>query len=178
MPPDPTAPGERILEQVRRAREERLTPEAESVHLHYLTVRLRDELYALRVEYLVEILPAPRITRVPSVPEHILGVMNFRGEILSVIDLKRFFSLPQSSEPAAERIVVVVKHGELRTGLLVDGVGDLVPLSADDLAEEPLVAGRAQRATFEGVARFKGGLVTLINLEGLLQSEDLFARGR
>jgi purine-binding chemotaxis protein CheW len=104
--------------------------------------------------------------------------MNFRGEILSVIDLKRFFSLPQSSEPAAERIVVVVKHGELRTGLLVDGVGDLVPLSADDLAEEPLVAGRAQRATFEGVARFKGGLVTLINLEGLLQSEDLFARGR
>ena len=47
MPSDPTAPGERILEQVRRAREERLTPGTESVHLQYLTVRLRDELYAL-----------------------------------------------------------------------------------------------------------------------------------
>ncbi|HYR02924.1 MAG TPA: chemotaxis protein CheW [Syntrophobacteria bacterium] len=177
MPSDRTAPGERILEQVRRAREERPTPGTESVHLQYLTVRLRDQLYALRVEYLVEILPAPRITRVPSVPEHILGVMNFRGEVLSVIDLKRFFSLPQS-EPAEDRIVVVVKHGEVRTGLLVDGVGDLVPLSPKDLTEESLVAGRAQRATFEGVARFKGGLVSLINLEGLLQSDNMFATGR
>ena len=177
MPSDPTAPGERILEQVRRAREERLPPGTESVHLQYLTVRLRDELYALRVEYLVELLPAPRITRVPSVPEHILGVMNFRGEILPVIDLKRFFSLPQS-DPTADRIVVVVKHGEVRTGLLVDGVGDLVPLSPDDLTEEPLVAGRTQRVTFEGVARFKGGLVSLIDLEGLLQSEDLYAPAR
>ena len=174
MSSDPTAPGVRILEQVRRAREERLTPGTESVHLQYLTVRLRDELYALRVEYLVEILPAPRITRVPSVPKHILGVMNFRGDVLSVIDLKRFFSLHQS-EPASARNVVVVKHGELRTGLLVDGVGDLVPLSPEDLTEEPLVAGRAQRAIFEGVARFKGGLVSLINLEGLLQSEDMYA---
>lgn len=177
MPPDPPGTGERILEQVRRAREQRLTPETESVHLQYLTVRLRDEWYALRVDYLVEILPAPRITRVPSVPEHILGVMNFRGEVLSVIDLKRFFALPQG-EPAPDRIVIVVEHGEVRTGLLVDGVGDLVALSPDDLTEEPLVAGRAQRASFEGVARFKGGLVSLINLEGLLQSEDMYATAR
>jgi len=177
MSRDPAAPREKILEQVRRAREERLTPETESVDLQYLTVRLRDELYALRVEYLVEILPAPRITKIPSVPEHILGVMNFRGEILPIIDLKRFLSLPQS-EPAADRIVVVVKHGEVCTGLLVDGVGDLVPLSPDELAEEPLVADQAQRATFDGVARFKGGLVRLIDLEGLLQSEGLYAAGR
>lgn len=177
MSPDPAAPGESILEQVRRAREERLTPETEPVDLQYLTVRLRDGWYALRLESLIEIFPAPRITRVPSVPEHILGVMNFRGEILPVIDLKRFFSLPQS-EPAAERIVVVVKHGEVRTGLLVDGVGDLVPLSPDDLTEEPLVPRQAERATFDGVARFKGGLVSLINLEGLLQCEGLYAAGR
>lgn len=177
MPPDPTVPGERILEQVRRARAQRLTPETESVHLQYLTVRLRDEWYALRVDYLVEILPAPRITRVPSVPEHILGVMNFRGEVLAVIDLKRFFALPQS-EPAPDRIVVVVEHGEVRTGLLVDGVGDLVPLSPGDLTEEPLVAGRAERAPVERVVRFKGGLISLINLEGLLQSEDMYATAR
>jgi purine-binding chemotaxis protein CheW len=176
VPPDSTAPGQRILEQLRRAREARFAPGPGSVRPHYLTVRLRDELYALRVEYLVEILPAPRITRVPSVPEHIVGVMNFRGEVLAVIDLKRFFCLPQS-EPAVDRIVVVVKHGEVRTGLLVDGVGDLVPLSPDDLAEEPFGAGRAQRATFEGVARFQGCLVSLINLERLLQCEGLYAAG-
>ena len=177
MPPDSTAPVERILEQVRRARAQRLSPETESVHLQYLTVRLRDEWYALRVDYLVELLPAPRITRVPSVPEHILGVMNFRGEVLSVIDLKRFFALPQS-EPSPDLIVVVVEHGEVRTGLLVDGVGDLVPLSPGDLTEEPLVAGRAQRASFEGAVRFKGGLISLINLEGFLQSEDIYATAR
>jgi purine-binding chemotaxis protein CheW len=177
MPPDPTAPGERILEQVRLAREQPLSPESETVHPQYLTLRLRDEWYAVRVEYLVEILPAPRITRVPSVPEHILGVMNFRGEVLSVIDLKRFFALAQS-EPAPDRIIVVVEHGEVRTGLLVDGVGDLVPLSPSDLAEEPLGSGRTRRAHFEGLARSRGGLVSLINLEGLLQSDDMYATAR
>jgi purine-binding chemotaxis protein CheW len=177
MPADPTAPGKRILEQVRLAREQRLTPESEPVDLQYLTVRLRDEWYAVRVDYLVEIVPAPRITRVPSVPEHILGVMNFRGEILPVIGLKRFFSLPQS-EPAADRIVVIVKHGEVRTGLLVDGVGDLVPLSPDHLTEDPRVADQARRAAFDGVARLKGGLISLINLEGLLQYDGLYAAGR
>jgi purine-binding chemotaxis protein CheW len=178
MPADPTAPGKRILEQVRLAREQRLTPESEPVDLQYLTVRLRDEWYAVRVDYLVEIVPAPRITRVPSVPEHILGVMNFRGEVLSVIDLKRFFALAQSEPGPPDRIIVVVEHGEVRTGLLVDGVGDLVPLSPDDLGEEPLVSGRAQRAAFEGVARFKGGLVSLIDLESLLQSENMCATAR
>jgi len=177
MSPDPSAPGERILEQVRRAQEERLTLRTEEVGLQYLTVRLGDEWYALRLEYLVEILPAPRITKVPSVPEHILGVMNFRGEILPVIGLKRFFSLPQS-EPAADGIVVIVKHGEVRTGLLVDGVGDLVPLSPDDLTEGPRVADQARRAAFDGVARLKGGLISLINLEGLLQYDGLYAAGR
>ena len=168
MPSVPTTPGEKILEQVRGARERQLTRETEPSHRQYLTVRAQDEWYALRVENLVEVRRLPRITGVPSVPEHIVGVMNFRGEVLSVIDLSRFFSLPQGRS-APDPAIVVVEHGQIRTGLLVDGVGDLVSLSLADLGEEPLVGGRARRLYLEGVARFGCGLVSLINLEGLLQ---------
>jgi len=174
MPPVPTRPGEKILEQVRRAREHQLTPGAVPAAEQYLTVRLQGEWFALRADSLVEILPLRRITRVPSVPEPIVGVINFRGEVLSVIDLKRFLALPQG-EPAADAAIIVVEHDEIRTGLLVDGVGDLAPLSLRDLADESLGAGKARCGCFEGVGRLGDGLVSAINVGRLLQSEGMDA---
>ncbi len=174
MPPVPTTPGEKILEQVRRAREYQLTPGAELSPEPYLTVHLQGEWYALRADYLVEILPLQRITRVPSVPEHIVGVINFRGEVLSVIDLKGFLALPQG-EPAPDPAIIVVEQDKIRTGLLVDGVGDLAPLSLRDLADEPLAAGKVRRGCFEGVGRLGDGLVSAINVGRLLHSEGMYA---
>jgi purine-binding chemotaxis protein CheW len=174
MPPVPTRPGEKILEQARRAREHQLRPGAEPAAEQYLTVHLQGEWYALRADYLVEILPLRRITRVPSVPEHIVGVINFRGEILSVIDLKLFLALPQR-ELAPDPAIIVVEHDEIRTGLLVDGVGDLTPLSLRDVADESLGVGKARRGCFEGVGRLGESLVSAFNVGRLLQSEGTHA---
>ncbi len=175
MPDFPTGPGKKILEQVRRAQQNHLAPDSiDSPQQQYLSFRLNEEWYGLTVYQLVEVLPLPKITRVPSVPDYILGVMNLRGEVLSTIDLKKFLGLPQGKSPT-DPTIVVVEHEGVRTGLLVDGIGDLVSLTPEDLTEEPLLTGRSQRVFFEGAARWGEVLLSIIKLEGLFQSEGLYS---
>jgi purine-binding chemotaxis protein CheW len=172
----PTGPGKKILEQVRRAQRNHLESEATDSPLQqYLSFRLKEEWYAVSVSQLVEVLPPPKITRVPSVPDHILGVMNLRGEVLSVIDLKRFFGL-DPGDPGADHVIVVVEYGGMRTGLLVDSIGDLVNLATGELSEEPLLPGKSQRGFFEGAALRDEVLVSIIRLEGILESEGMYSR--
>jgi len=176
MPDFPTGPGKKILEQVRRVQRNHLESDAvESPLQQYLSFRLNEEWYAVSVSQLVEILPPPKITRVPSVPDHILGVINLRGEVLSVIDLKRFFGL-DPGDPGADHVIVVVEYGGVRTGLLVDSIGDLVNLASGELSEEPLVPGKSQRGFFEGAALRDEVLVSIITLEGILESEGMYSR--
>lgn len=175
MPDFPTGPGKKIFEKIQRAQQNHLAPEAaDSPEKQYLSFRLGKEWFALSVYHLVEVLPPPKITRVPSVPDHILGVMNLRGEVLLAIDLKRFFGLPQD-KPATDPAVIVVEQGGVRTGLLVDSIGDLVSLEQDDFTEEPIPAGKSQPSFFEGAAQWGDVLLSIIRLEGLLQSEGMYS---
>ena len=172
----PTGPGKKVLEQVRRAQQNHLTPDAlDSPQQQYLTFRLNEEWYGLSVYQLVEVLPMPKITRVPSVPNHILGVMNFRGEILSAIDLKKFFGLPQSGT-TTDTIIVVVEHGEMKTGMLVDEIGDLIGLAPEDLSEEAIATGESQRLFFEGAAHWGETLVSVIKLDGIFHSDAMYSQ--
>ena len=172
----PTGPGKKTLDQVRSARRNRDESEATySPQKQYLSFRLDEEWYAVGVSQLVEVLPPRRITRVPSVPDHIMGVMNLRGEVLSVIDLKRFFGL-DPGESSTEQAIVVVEHGDVVTGLLIDGIGDLVSLASEELSEEPLLPGKSQGVFFEGAARWQDVLLTIIRLEGILESEGMYRR--
>ena len=175
MPDLPTEPGKKILEQIRRTQQNNLAAEAvDSPHQQYLSFSLNEEWYALSVYDLVEVLPPPKITRVPSLPGHILGVMNLRGEVLSVIDLKRFFGLPQD-KPVPDPAIIVVEQGGVKTGVLVDSIGDLVSLTQEDITEEPILAGKSQPSFFAGAARWRELLLSIIRLEGLLQSEGMYS---
>jgi purine-binding chemotaxis protein CheW len=176
MADSPTGPGKSVLEQVRRVQQNHLAPEGlDSPQQQYLTFRLNEEWCGLSVYQLVEVLPTPKITRVPSVPDHILGVMNFRGEVLSAIDLKKFFGLPQSGR-TTDAAIVVVEHGEIRTALLVDEVGDLVDLVSEDLSEEPITTGESQRLFFEGAAHRGEILISIIKLEGIFNSDAMYSQ--
>ena len=154
MPDLPTGPGKKILEQIRRTQQNHLAPEAvDSPHQQYLSFSLNEEWYALSVYY---------------------RVMNLRGEVLSVIDLKRFLGLPQDkavSDPA----IIVVEQGGVRTGLLVDSIGDLVGLAQENISEEPVLAGKSQPSFFEGAARWREVLLSIIRLEKLLCSEGMYS---
>ncbi|UCG21676.1 MAG: purine-binding chemotaxis protein CheW [Deltaproteobacteria bacterium] len=175
MPDSPTGPGKNVIEQVRRAQQNHLAQDTlDTPQQQYLTFRLNAEWYGLSVYQLVEVLPIPKITRVPSVPDHILGVMNFRGEVLSAVDLKKLFGLAQS-ESTADQAIVVVEQGEMQTGLLVDEIGDLIELAPDDLSEEAITAGELQRVFFEGATHWGDILLSIIKLEGIFGSKDMYS---
>jgi len=175
MPDFSTGPGKKILDQVRRTQQDQLASETiDFPHQQYLSFLLNEDWYGLSVYHLVEVLPPPKITRVPSVPDHILGVINLRGEVLSTIDLKKFFGLPQG-ESTEDQAIIVVEHSGVRTGLLVDDIGDLVNLAPEDLSEEPLLAGTSQRVFFEGAAPWGEGFLTVIRPEGIFQAEGMYS---
>ena len=101
-------------------------------------------------------------------------MINLRGEVLSTIDLKKFFGLPQG-ESTEDQAIIVVEHSGVRTGLLVDDIGDLVNLAPEDLSEEPLLAGTSQRVFFEGAAPWGEGFLTVIRPEGIFQAEGMYS---
>ena len=177
MPEFQSGSGRRIPEQVNRTQRSHLDPEfLDFPQQQYLSFRLNERWYALSVYHLVEVLPPPKISRVPNMPDHILGVMNFRGEVLSAIDLKRFFGLPQVELPSDAAIIVVAQE-KVRTGILVDNIGDLVSLSQDNVTKEPVAAGEPHSIFIEGTAHWGDLLLNIIALEELMQFTGMAGRG-
>jgi purine-binding chemotaxis protein CheW len=111
--------------------------EDEGEQIELVLVQLGREVYGLEAHYVFDIRLAGQITRVPRVPDWVAGVINQRGRILSVLDLQRFFGLPEVEDSPATPHLVVVETSEMKVALLVDDV----------LVVDSLPAGRVQAAT-------------------------------
>ncbi len=109
--------------------------------------QLAGETYALAVEFLQDVLPLHGITPVPCTPTFVAGIINVRGQIVSVLDLKALFNLPAADAPAHN--VLLLSNGEMRFGIAADYVAGVQQLPKSDLQPPP--------STLEG---FKGEYVT------------------
>lgn len=143
---------------------------AEETRLQYVRFRLgASERYGIPYPYLEEILPVPDITPVPCTPPRISGVANYRGELLTILDLKQLFSVATSG-PSAEAMLIVVQAGGLRVGFVVDDVE-----GNDDFAPSQLAARlpSAGVANMDYVLGIDQGRITLLNLAVLLADPAL-----
>jgi purine-binding chemotaxis protein CheW len=138
----------------------------------YLVVRLGGERFGLPTTAAREVLRAPKLVRVPQVPEHIRGVVNLRGEILAVTDLCQVLGLMPAERDAAGRLVVVKAAG-LTTALWTEAVEGIRSLRL--AAVEPLTEGLSHlpREAIAGQVSEADGLLVLLDLEGLL-GQDRF----
>jgi purine-binding chemotaxis protein CheW len=148
-------------------REERKAVEATE---HLVTFFLGDEEYGVDVRLVQEIIRVTEITQVPRAPEFVKGVINLRGRIIPVVDLKRKLGLGQVAVGRLSRIVVV-KLRERLIGLQVDGASQVlkVPLSSIEAAPEELVDIDA--SAIRGVAKLEKRLIILIDLARILGAE-------
>lgn len=94
--------------------------------------RLADELYAIESAFVHEVYPSDGLTPVPCTPPFVAGVMNFRGKIISVLDLKQIFGLPADSRPETA-FVLLLASDEMEFGILADSIHGLVEISFADL---------------------------------------------
>ncbi len=136
--------------------------------LHLIAFQLDREEYGVPVAGVREVSRVAEITRVPQAPEHIRGVMNLRGRILPVLELRtRLGHAPLVPGPRA-RVVVAEVHGRV-LGLLVDAVAQVLKVPSDRVVPPPDDARSAQADYITGVAQLDGRLIILLDLERMLQ---------
>jgi purine-binding chemotaxis protein CheW len=140
----------------------------------YLTFTLGNEEYAVGVLKVREIIKMMEITAVPQVPPYVKGVVNLRGRVIPIVDLRVRFGLP--AVQYAERTCIVVVELGLQDsaaliGLIVDAVSDVLTIATDDLTDAATVGGPKETGYVEALARVKGRVKILLNIDRLLLRE-------
>jgi purine-binding chemotaxis protein CheW len=142
----------------------------------YLIFELGNEEFGIGVLQVKEIMKLQEITRVPRAPEYLQGVINLRGRIVPVINLRRRFQMPE--EAYTERTCIVVVRTEVGgveqpIGIIVDGVVEVLLLAADEIEERPDY-GREEASSFvRGMAKSKGKVKILLDIDQVLSSQEL-----
>jgi purine-binding chemotaxis protein CheW len=135
----------------------------------YLTFNLESESYGIDVLKVREIIRLAAITAVPQMPAHIRGVINLRGKIIPVMDLRvRFGIAPAESTSQTCIVVVHVKlpsNKAAQMGLIVDGVEEVINLSETDIEETPNFGGSVATECLIGIAKVKGIVKSLLNID-------------
>jgi len=138
----------------------------------YLTFALAGQDYAVAITQVREIREWSHATPLPNSPRHIRGVLNLRGTIVPVIDMRLRFQLEERPYDAFT-VVVVVNVGGRLAGLVVDTVNDVLRLGAESRCTLSEFEGQANRPFIEGLAQVDGRLLILLDVEKLLNPGDL-----
>ncbi len=144
----------------------------------YLTVVLGDEAYGLNVLKIREIIRLQKITSVPQLPDYVKGVINLRGRVIPIVDLRVKFNL---AAEYAERTCIVVVQVELpddqtvHMGLIVDSVEEVVNLNADEIEETPEFGAKVDTSYLLGMAKVKGEVKTLIDINRVVSADTVVA---
>jgi len=143
----------------------------------HLTFNLQNESYGIDVLKVREIIRLTNITAVPRMPDYVKGVINLRGKIIPVIDLRLRFGFTGAKDTDLTCIIVVqVKMPDgknTQMGLVVDGVEEVINLAASDIEETPDFGGKISTDYIVGMAKVKGKVKTLLNIDRVLGADEL-----
>ena len=178
VPETPDAGSDEVQEILHRRRESlaRVDAEAQPTEtVSLLVCSVGGERYAVPTEGVREIQSGYTIARIPCAPEHILGVISVRGEIVSVTDLGVLLRVPETRRRpsfAASQPAILVAEGLVTTALVVDDIGDIVDVPADDV-ERPLSAqDRLDAPLVSGSVEIDGQLVAIVDCAAVLEPID------
>jgi purine-binding chemotaxis protein CheW len=138
--------------------------------LQFVGFRVGEESYALPISTVREIVRPPEITPVPQSPEHVAGVMNLRGRIVPVIDLRKRFRQAIENSPKT-RVLVIALDGKL-IGLLVDSASEVLKIASAEIEPSPQLFGEDNERYVTGVAKHLGRLVILLDVNKLLPEPE------
>ena len=139
--------------------------------LQIVVFELGDERYGLDIATVYEIIRHQPITAVPKAPAFVEGVINLRGRIIPVVDLRDRFGMAESDLTKASRIVVA-DAGGTRVGLVVDGVSEVLMIAGDAIEPTPDVASNADHEYLRGIAKLGDRLIILLSLDGLFGATE------
>jgi purine-binding chemotaxis protein CheW len=139
--------------------------------LQWVTFRLASETYGINVMQVQEVLRYTEIAPVPGAPSYVLGIINLRGNVVTVIDTCQRFGLPPIEVTDSTRIVIIESNHQV-IGILVDSVAEVVYLRASEIEIAPNVGNEESAKFIQGVTHRDGELLILIDLNKLLDEEE------
>lgn len=142
----------------------------------YLTFQLGNEEFAINVLKVREIMGVQEITAVPQTPAFVKGVINLRGKVIPVVDLRLKFNLPQVEYTQRTCIIVVQVPGEtgaMQMGIIVDGVSEVLNLTAGDIENTPDFGQGVTVPYLLGMAKTKSGVKILLDIDQVLTSQEV-----
>ncbi|MEA1923261.1 MAG: chemotaxis protein CheW [Pseudomonadota bacterium] len=135
--------------------------------LQLCSFQLADALFGLDTMLVQEIIKVPEITKVYQAPEEIIGIINLRGKIVTIIDLAIKLDLPTEVETNNRRIIIVESHNE-PFGLMVDAINDVIHIDGDELGPAPANVRITQGRFITGVFRDEEQLIAILNIEEIV----------
>lgn len=134
----------------------------------FLVFKLGNEEYAIDIQKITTIIEKDmNIARVPKTPVYLKGIINLRGEIIPVMNMRRKFNLTEEDDTEETRIIIV-KLNDIAVGLIVDSVAEVVELDDDSIENITNIAGALSFDYIMGVGKIDGRIITLLHLEKLI----------
>lgn len=144
----------------------------------YLTFHLAEEEYGLEILKVQEIIEMLEITRVPRVPNYVRGVINLRGKVIPIVDLRLKFGMPAQETSRKTCIIVVrVQRGDSSVimGIIVDEVSEVVEISAEEIESAPAFGTQVDTTFILGMAKAKDSVKILLDIDKVLSADEVDA---
>jgi purine-binding chemotaxis protein CheW len=158
-----------------RARALAKEPEKADANLQFLEIiefRLASETYGVESKYIREIYPLKDLTPLPGTPSFVLGLANVRGQILSVIDLKKFFNLPEKGLGELNKIIIV-RNETMEFGILADAIIGARRIMPGDIQESPPTIPGIGAEYLKGITKER---LAVLDMEKILNDEKIIVR--
>ncbi len=139
--------------------------------VQWVTFRLDDEVYGINVMQVQEVLRVTEIAPVPGAPDYVLGIINLRGNVVTVIDTRMRLGLSSHEQDDSTRIVIIEADKQV-VGILVDSVAEVVDLRMSEVESAPNVGNDESSKYIQGVASRDGELLILVDLKKLMNDEE------
>jgi len=139
--------------------------------IQWVTFRLSNETYGINVMQVQEVLRVSEIAPVPGAPHYVLGIINLRGNVVTVVDTRIRLGL-EATEVTDSTRIVIIEGSQHVVGILVDCVAEVVDLRASELESAPNVGNEESAKYIQGVASHDGELLILVDLNKLLSDEE------
>jgi purine-binding chemotaxis protein CheW len=142
----------------------------------YLTYKLADEVFALDIGKVREVLDFTTVTKVPRTPEFMRGVINLRGSVVPVVDLRLKFGMPKTEKTVDTCVIiteVTVDNDTAVLGALADSVQEVLDLEADHIEPAPKIGTRLRTEFIKGMGKHNGNFIIILDIDRVFSAEDL-----
>ncbi|MCR5107868.1 MAG: chemotaxis protein CheW [Lachnospiraceae bacterium] len=145
-----------------------LNSEVEMEKTQFIVIRIGDEQYGIDIKYVDNIVRMQKITRVPDVQSYFEGVINLRGEVVPVMNLRKKAGLPDEEYTKDTRIIIIKLENNAPIGIVVDAVKEVVTLTSDEIEYTKGTVRNEQVTFINGIGKCNNSLISLLDLNAVI----------